>query len=135
MMILFAVKCEQENTVFRIWVDMMSASVIVCKGCCCGKIEKGHNEVPVDALKSAWEKSGLEEHVKLTISGCLGPCSMHNVSLLKTKNGNIWLGELNSYEHYDALVEWGSNVAEYGIDAELPEILVPLQFERAEDAY
>ena len=113
----------------------MSASVIVCKGCCCGKIEKGHNEVPVEALKSAWEKSGLEEHVNLTISGCLGPCNMHNVSLLKTKNGNIWLGELCSHEHYDALVEWGSNVAEYGIDAELPEILVPLQFERAEDAY
>ena len=65
----------------------MSASVIVCNGCCCGKIEKGHNEVPVDALKSAWEKSGLEENVKLTISGCLGPCNMHNVSLLKTKNG------------------------------------------------
>ena len=37
--------------------------------------------------------------------------------------------------HYDALVEWGSNVAEHGIDAKLPEILVPLQFERAEDAY
>ena len=51
------------------------------------------------------------------------------------KNGNIWLGELNSYEYYDALVEWGNNVAEYGINAELPEILVPPQFERAEDAY
>ena len=60
---------------------------------------------------------------------------MHNVSLLKTENGHIWLGKLCGDEHYDALVEWGSKVAQYGVKAELPEILVPLQFDRAEDAY
>ena len=96
-------------------------------------MEKGNNEVPIDALKSAWEERGLEEHVKLTISGCLGPCSMHNVSLLKTENSMTWLGKLYGGRHYDALVEWADGVAKNGVGNKLPEILVPLQFERAEN--
>lgn len=111
----------------------VSNSVIVCNGCCCGRMEKGNNEVPIDALKSAWEERGLEEHVKLTISGCLGPCSMHNVSLLKTENSMTWLGKLYGGRHYDALVEWADGVAKNGVGNKLPEILVPLQFERAEN--
>ena len=107
----------------------MSASVIVCKGCCCGRIEKGNKEVPVDALVAAWEKHGLDESVKLTISGCLGPCRMNNVSILKSEEGNTWLGKLNEDEHYQALVGWACEIAQRGNDAELPEILQPLQFD------
>ena len=72
----------------------MSISVIICNGCCCGRVEKGHNEVPIDKLEAAWEANRIGEVVKLTISDCLGPCSMHNVSLLNTGSGKIWLGEL-----------------------------------------
>ena len=56
----------------------MSISVIICNGCCCGRVEKGHNEVPIDELEAAWEANRIGEAVKLTISDCLGPCSMHN---------------------------------------------------------
>ena len=32
----------------------MAVSVIVCKGCCCGNLEKGYDEVPVEFLEQAW---------------------------------------------------------------------------------
>ena len=51
---------------------------------CCGNLEKGHDEVPVSALKEAWKEKALGDSVELTISGCLGPCSMRNVVLLET---------------------------------------------------
>ena len=44
-----------------------------------------------------------------------------------------WLGKLYGGRHYDALVEWADGVAKNGVGNKLPEILVPLQFERAED--
>ena len=111
----------------------MPSCVVVCNGCCCGRVEKGHNEVPIDALKTAWKEHELDKNVKLTISGCLGPCSMHNVSILKTENGLTWLGGLNGEEHYGALVEWARNVAQHGIETEIPEILVPQRFVRLQE--
>ena len=45
---------------------------MVCDGCCCGRLEKGNDVVPIDMLKSAWEEHGLKEHVKLSISGYIG---------------------------------------------------------------
>ena len=108
----------------------MSTCITVCNGCCCGRVEKGHNEVPLKSLKTAWKERGLGNSVKLTISDCLGPCSMHNVTLLKTEKGQTWLGKLSSDEHYDALVEWAHNVAHYGVEGELPDILVQRQFDR-----
>ena len=111
----------------------MSNQLLVCNGCCCGRIEKGNAKVPIETLKNAWEENGLAEHIKLRISTCLGPCSMNNVSLLKTENDRIWLGKLTEEEHYLALVEWGLDIASRGNEAEFPEILAPLQFERAEN--
>ncbi len=105
--------------------------MIVCDGCCCGRVEKGHNKVPVKQLQYAWQKYELENHVKLTISGCLGPCKMHNVSILKTDESQTWLGKLSQQEHYDAIVKWALQIAENNV-ANLPNVLVPLQFERTE---
>ena len=111
----------------------MSARVVVCSGCCCGNLDKGHNKVPIDFLKAAWEENGLEESVKLTISGCLGPCSMHNVSLLKTDEGLTWLGELSHEEHYGAIVSWARDFIQFDNKAKLPDSLVPHQFVRFEE--
>lgn len=101
----------------------MSANVVVCSGCCCGNIEKGHDEVPVDILVEAWRKNSLEDSVDLTISGCLGPCSMRNVVLLETDQSPIWLGGLSSDSHYDAVVEWAIDFSLRGNGCEMPEIL------------
>lgn len=106
----------------------MSTCINICDGCCCGRVEKGHNEVPVNELKRIWEKNKLHDKIKLTISNCLGQCSMHNVTLLKIGKKKTWIGKLSSEEHYAALVDWAHNVAKYGNDAKLPNILIPYCF-------
>ena len=111
----------------------MAPRLMVCDGCCCGRIEKGNDVVPIDALKSAWEEHGLHEHVKLSISGCLGPCSMKNVSLMMDGSERIWLGELGSHEHYDALVTWAKSIANGAIMSDLPYELKDHQFKPKAD--
>ena len=91
-------------------------------------VEKGHNEVPVNELKRIWENNKLHDKIRLTISNCLGQCSMHNVTLLKIGKKKTWIGKLSSEEHYAALVDWAHNVAKYGNDAKLPNILIPYCF-------
>ena len=95
-------------------------------------MEKGNDVVPIDALKSAWEENGLQEHVKLSISGCLGPCSMKNVSLMMDGSDRIWLGGLGSNEHYDALVTWAKSIANSGTMSDLPIELKDHQFKAKE---
>ena len=104
------------------------ASMYVCDGCCCGRVEKGHNEVPIDFLKSAWKKKELDKKINLTISNCLGYCSLHNVTLLKNNKRKTWIGKLSSEEHYKAVIEWAENVALDGANAKMPNILVPHLF-------
>jgi len=100
----------------------------VCDGCCCGRTEKGNNEVPVEYMRSEWKKHDLKNDVKLTISGCLGPCKMNNVSLVTIGQKRIWLGKLSGEEKYGALVKWAQDIATNGIEAEIPEILIEHQF-------
>ena len=109
-----------------------ATSVTVCNGCCCGRTEKGHSEIPLDNLKDSWRKFNLEDKIKLTISDCLGPCSMHNVTLLKTSKGQTWLGKLNQEEHYSALVKWACNIKEQKKEIALPKILLQNKFNRNE---
>ena len=106
----------------------MTQQILVCDGCCCGRVERGHNEVPIEMLRNAWKENELAEHVKLTISTCLGPCSMHNVSLVKTGSERTWLGKLRGEQDYLALVDWARDIAQKGDNAKLPERLMSHRF-------
>ncbi len=81
--------------------------VLVCIGCCCGRVDRGKPEVPVDWLKAQWKAARLNPYIQLTISGCLGPCDLPNVVAVLTATGQQWIGQLNQREHYEALVQWG----------------------------
>ena len=105
-------------------VVRMTTKIAVRNGCCCGRIEKGNKEVPVDKLKQAWKENVLDQNVKLNISTCLGPCSQNNVSLITIDGQRIWLGSLEG-EHYDSIIEWAQNIAE---NSELPESLKSQRF-------
>ena len=107
----------------------MVNQVLVCNGCCCGRVEKGHVEVPIAVLKDAWNENGIADHVKLTISTCLEPCSMHKISLLETENGRTWLGKLANEEDYLAIVDWAIRVAAKGHSATLHERIEQRRFE------
>ena len=111
----------------------MTSSVIVCNGCCCGNLEKGHDKVPIELLENDWERHGLKEVVTLKISGCLGPCSMRNVAILDTLEGPIWLGGLSGEEHYRGIVDWALDYTTNGPKSSLSEILQQLVFERTQN--
>lgn len=106
----------------------MAPRLMVCDGCCCGRVEKGNETVPIEMLKAAWKEHELKEHVKLSISGCLGTCSKRNVALMMNVNQRIWLGELGSNENYTSLVSWARNIAKEGTVTELPDELKAHQF-------
>ena len=80
--------------------------VLLCKGCCCGKTERGLPAVPVERIKAAWKAEKLNRGVQLTISGCLGPCDLPNVAVIVTPHGMQWYGLLSGDSDYDALIAW-----------------------------
>ena len=104
--------------------------VLVCVGCCCGRVDRGHPPVPVEWLKHAWKTRRLATSIQLTISGCLGPCDLVNVVGLVHPNGTLWLGGLETQTHYEAIVEWATESAAEGRLLPLPDSLTPLRFER-----
>lgn len=106
------------------------AQVLVCLGCCCGRTDKGHPEVPVDWLKLEWRRRSLPKHVHLTISGCLGPCDASNVVLILADDRQIWLGGLDRLQHYHALADWASRCAALQALAPLPPELELLRMAR-----
>jgi cobaltochelatase CobN len=104
--------------------------VMVCLGCCCGRVERGKPEVPVDWLKARWKEARLNPYVQLTISGCLGPCDLPNVVAVLTETGQEWIGGLTQREHYEALVAWGRACGATRQVQPLPPVLAQHLFKR-----
>lgn len=82
---------------------------IVCRGCCCGRTDRGFPEVPVERIKAAWKAGRLNRTIQLTISGCVGPCDVANVAVIVTPEGTVWIGGLNRGEDFDAVVRWAES--------------------------
>jgi len=99
---------------------MKLAEVLVCAGCCCGHVEKGHPEVPVAWLKEEWRKRGLLKSIQLTIAGCIGPCDLPNVLCITTGGGSTWIGNVDRNDHYQALLTWAVQSKTAGALAPLP---------------
>jgi hypothetical protein len=106
------------------------AQLLFCKGCCCGKTERGLPEVPVDRIKAAWKAEKLNRAVQLTISGCLGPCDLPNVAVVVTAAGTCWYGRLDGDAHYDALIDWARSCFAEGTVQPVPPSLEALRFDR-----
>jgi len=108
--------------------------VVVCVGCCCGRTDKGHPEVPVDWLKQEWRKRTLPKKIQLTISGCLGPCDITNVVLVMMGDHPVWLGGLDRHDQFVALADWASACDAAGQVVPLPDSLAPYRFDRFQAA-
>ena len=100
--------------------------LILCKGCCCGRTDRGLPDVPVARIKQVWEREKLNRSIQLTVSGCLGPCDVPNVVLLLTPQGAEWLGRVAGDAAYDRLIQWAR-------DCHAARALVPLPESLAEN--
>ena len=87
-------------------VRQLSGQIFVCKGCCCGNVEKGHPALPLEEFKSQWKSRGLRLKVHLSISGCLGPCPLRNVVLLVFGGKSLWLQSINDPADVDLIYDY-----------------------------
>lgn len=104
--------------------------MIVCEGCCCGRVDKGHPEVPREWLKTEWRKRLLPGKVHLTFSGCVGPCDVSNVVMIVTEQRTVWLGGLDRKSQFAELADWASACDRAGAAVPLPQALACLTFDR-----
>src|SRR5689334_22078790 len=71
--------------------------LMVCsKGCCCGLTERGFAPVSRNLYRSEWERRKLRNRDHLTLSGCLGPCTLANTVLLVFDGHPIWFQSVNT---------------------------------------
>jgi cobaltochelatase CobN len=106
------------------------AQIVLCQGCCCGRVERGLPEVPLAWLKPLWKAEKLNKVVQLTVSGCLGPCDLPNVCCVQTPTEQVWYGRLTTREDYEVLLRWARRCREQGELQPLPAELEHLRFER-----
>jgi hypothetical protein len=108
---------------------VLVAHVTLCCGCCCGAVQKGNPEVPVEWMKDEWKRRGLKKSIQLTISGCLGPCDLPNVARVSSAEQSLWLGCLRESASYGDLLEWASASKEVGRPLPLSSELSELRFD------
>src|SRR5215475_1212909 len=76
---------------------LQDGHVYLCAtGCCCGHTEKGLPAVPLNAFRKQWKARGIRRRFELTVSGCLGPCEMANVALVRFAGESVWLRSINN---------------------------------------
>ncbi len=111
------------------------AQIFICNGCCCGRTEKGHPEIPLDYIKAEFKARKLIRNVQITISGCLGPCDVPNViSILTAERGMRYFGLLSERWQFEALLDWASAVKEAQASLALPEWLEALELDPFQNA-
>jgi predicted metal-binding protein len=102
--------------------------IVVCKGCCCGRPDKGQPALPEERLRQVWKKEKLMKTIQLTVSGCLGPCDVSNVVQVITSEGTVWYGSLNDEAQYEALITWARACHAARSLLPRPKELEPLRF-------
>lgn len=85
---------------------LVTGQLLVCQGCCCGNIDKGHSPVPLQEFKQQWRERDLSKRIHLTVSGCLGPCALANVVLILFDGRAIWLHSINTTNHVTAIYNY-----------------------------
>ena len=104
--------------------------VVLCKGCCCGRTDRGLPAVPVERIKEIWRREKLNRSIQLTVSGCLGPCDVPNVVLIVTSDRPEWLGRIAGDASYDLLIQWARDCHVAGALVPMPEPLAENRLER-----
>lgn len=108
----------------------MAGQLILCRGCCCGRPERGFPAVPVDRIKAIWKAEKLNRTIQLTISGCVGPCDLANVAVVLGPGEIEWYGRLAGEDVYDCLIAWARDCKAAGKRLPIPPLIARQRFER-----
>jgi cobaltochelatase CobN len=104
--------------------------LVVCKGCCCGRTDRGLPEVPIERIKEIWRLEKLNRSIQLTVSGCLGPCDVPNVVLILAPDRPEWFGRIAGDASYDLLIQWARDCHVAGSLVPMPAPLTENRLER-----
>ena len=72
------------------------ALVVIHKGCCCGRTDRGNPAVPVEFYEEIHGRRGIRKHVQLTMSSCIGPCPMLDVVQVVFDGRPVWFQSINA---------------------------------------
>jgi cobaltochelatase CobN len=111
-------------------VRLLEGQIFVCRGCCCGNVERGIPEVPLEAFKNEWKARGIRQRVHLTITACLGPCAVANVVLLIVHGRAVWLHSIDTLDQVLAIFDYVEKSLAAGKFLPLDERLAPVEFTR-----
>lgn len=111
-------------------VRVLDGQIFVCRGCCCGNVERGFPAVPLEAFKGQWKGRGIRRRVHLTIAGCLGPCAVANVVLLVLYGRTVWLHSIDAPVQVTAIFDYVERTLDAGTFIPLDEFLAPFEFTR-----
>ncbi len=111
-------------------IRIQDGHLFICNGCCCGRTEKGFPALPLEEYKRQWKWRGFRRRFHLTISGCLGPCTLANVMLLQFRGRSMWFHSINRLDDVDLIYDYVEQMllAETVLDP--PDALASRQFER-----
>lgn len=107
---------------------LKTGHLFVCKGCCCGHVERGHAPVPEQLYHSEWERRKLRNRVHLTIGGCLGPCPLSNVVMLNFGGTSLWFQSFNTEWQVLALYDYIEAMLAANRLLPVPDVLRPFVF-------
>jgi cobaltochelatase CobN len=107
---------------------LKTAHLFVCRGCCCGHVERGHAPVPEARYHDEWERRRLRQRVHLTIGGCLGPCPLANVVMLNFAGSALWFQSMNAEWQVTALYDYIEAMLSADQLLPVPEPLQPFVF-------
>ncbi len=111
-------------------IRIQDGHLFVCKGCCCGRTDRGFPESPLEDFKSQWRSRGIRRRFHLTVSGCLGPCALANVVLIQFHGRLVWLHSVNSAGDVAAIYDYAEAMLVAGKYLEPPATLAARRFER-----
>jgi cobaltochelatase CobN len=110
-------------------VPRRQGHLFVCAtGCCCGHTERGHAAVPTDLYDREWERRKWRNRVHLTVGGCLGPCTLSNVTMLIFDDHTLYFQSLNNEELILALLDYVDSMLAADRYLPPPPMLAELHF-------
>lgn len=98
------------------------ATVLVCRGCCCGTARK-HPDVDHDQQLQAWRDAAARSGAVVRSVGCLGPCSTSNVVVVRSPGASTrtWFGWMLDDGATDAMAAWIAHGCRLPVPAALVE--------------